>query len=527
MKKAVSGRLEISAVRMILVVIAAVCACGHGYAQGESFAEFRKKMLSDYNDFRSSVFENYDKFLEGAWSNYEQIKGEKSNPKPKPRVAPCVDEPEIKTPGMQAPVVEAPVAESPEKGLADNDGINGNGNREGVKDNGEGVSNRGGYGRENGENRENGRDGRTDRFRIGETELSVAHVDYNIANRLNTPQDFAAHWRGMAKSKLGEALLPEMKGLAERYGLNDYLLFEAVNAYVDARFPSAHSSARKSLAHYLLTGLGYDVRLGKTNRGTAMLLVPFRQMVYARPYLNIGGKKYFIFADSDVDLTQPDNLRISSCNLPTDADAGQALDLIIRDLRLPGDPQPFTVSHGGLTISGEFNKAIIPLLYRYPQMPTADYARSNVLPGVRERIVAQLKEQLEPMEKKEAVDRLLQFVQSGFEYATDEDFHGFEKPYFLEETLFYPKNDCEDRAIFYTYLLWEVLGVPNQLICFPGHESASVALEEGPARKGRVSSYTNGGATYYISDPTYIGAVTGMCMPDYEHETPTVDYSYK
>lgn len=62
---------------------------------------------------------------------------------------------------------------------------------------------------------------------------------------------------------------------------------------------------------------------------------------------------------------------------------------------------------------------------------------------------------------------LLQFVQSGFSYATDDAFHGFEKPYFLEENLFYPKNDCEDRAIFYTYLLWNALGVENQLLCFP------------------------------------------------------------
>lgn len=495
--------------RVILGAFLAVCPLAQVVGQGESFAEFRKKMLGDYNDFRSSIFENYDKFLEEAWSNYEQVKGEKSNPKPKPRMAPVADAPAPEIPAAVVPEVSVPVAEapagpapvSPEPVAAEKP----RDERRPAPECGAGA----------------------DRFLLGDTELGVAHVDYNIAGRLNSPHDYAAHWRGLAKSGLADRLLPDFRELAKKYGLNDYLLFEAVNSYVDARFPKTHSSARKSLAHYLLAGLGYDVRLGKNNAGTAMLLVPFRQMVYARPYLNIGGKRYFIFADESVDLTQPDNLRISSCDIPADASAGSDLDLIIRDLRLPYQPMEYVVSHGGLTIKGELNKAVIPLLYRYPQMPTADYARSNVLPGVRESIVAQLKDQLDPMERAEAVDRLLQFVQSGFEYATDEDFHGFEKPYFLEETLFYPKNDCEDRAIFYTCLLWEVLGVPNQLICYPGHESASVALGSAPKGGHRTVSYKVGDTVYYISDPTYIGSVTGMCMPDYEHEKPVVDYSYE
>ena len=88
--------------------------------------------------------------------------------------------------------------------------------------------------------------------------------------------------------------------------------------------------------------------------------------------------------------------------------------------------------------------------------------------------------------------------------------------------LFYPKNDCEDRAIFYTYLLWEVLGIPNQLICYPGHESASVSL----STPVKGISYSHSGKTFYISDPTYIGSVTGQCMPDFEQTAPEIDFTY-
>lgn len=55
--------------------------------------------------------------------------------------------------------------------------------------------------------------------------------------------------------------------------------------------------------------------------------------------------------------------------------------------------------------------------------------------------------------------------------------HGFEKPYFIEEWLYYPQNDCEDRAVFYTYMLWNVLDVENQMLTYPGHESSSVRLD--------------------------------------------------
>lgn len=181
------------------------------------------------------------------------------------------------------------------------------------------------------------------------------------------------------------------------------------------------------------------------------------------------------------------------------------------------------MSHGDIEIHGETNELLYPILYKYPQMPIGDYAESALMPSLRDDVVAQLREQLEGMPREQAVDALLQFVQSGFDYATDHDYHGFEKPYFFEEILFYPKCDCEDRVIFYTYLLWNVLGVENHLIAYPGHESAAVSLPGHAAG----DAYSYDGRTFLISDPTYIGAKTGMCMPDYRTITPEIDHIYK
>lgn len=501
--------------RMLAAAIAAAALfCPTLQAQTESFSDFRSRIMSDFKEFRSSVLENYDKFLEGAWEDFDQIKGEKSSSVPKPRKAPCVEPTSAPTIATSPEPTPAPKPKPKPKPKPTPDPV---------------IAKKPTpiptvpKSEKPTQTEPKPTPTETDRFTVADIPFEVAHINFNISNRLKNNQEYGAHWRGLVKTGLADRLIPEFRDMADRLGLNDYLTYLAVDAWANSRFPQAHSSSRKSLVHYMLTNMGYDVRLGTNRNGDALLLIPFKQMVYARPYLNIGGRKFFIFADDGVDLANPENLRISTCALPSDADTGNPLDLVLSELKLPSKPYHYNIHFGDIAIEGEMNGALMPLLYHYPQMPTADYARSSVLPDVRRHIVAQFKEQLAGMDEQTAVNKLLQFVQKGFEYATDEDFHGFEKPYFLEETLFYPKNDCEDRAIFYTYMLWEVLGIPNQLICYPGHESASVSLKT----QVKGSSYTNDGRTFYISDPTYIGSVTGQCMPSYEHTAPEIDYTYQ
>ena len=164
----------------------------------------------------------------------------------------------------------------------------------------------------------------------------------------------------------------------------------------------------------------------------------------------------------------------------------------------------------------------MPILYHYPQMPVEDFALSNVSPGLRENLTSQVRTQLSGIDGDAKVEALLKFMHNVFDYSTDEDFHGFEKPYFLEETLYYPKNDCEDRAIFYTWFLWNALGRKAQLITFPGHESATVEMDN-PVEG---TSYRFDGSVFYVSDTTFIVALTVMVMPAYIGRDPKVDYTF-
>ena len=138
-------------------------------------------------------------------------------------------------------------------------------------------------------------------------------------------------------------------------------------------------------------------------------------------------------------------------------------------------------------------------------------------------MVEQIRTQVAGLDEQDAANRILRFIQKGFPYATDDEQFKREKYFYFEETLYYPLCDCEDRAIFYAYLVHEILGLDVHLIQFPGHECTAVAFNQ-PVANG--TSYEYKGKTYYICDPTYIGARIGRCMPSYAKESPQIEVWY-
>ena len=478
----------------------------------KSFEEFRSSLKKDYKDFRKGILADYDKFLEGIWQDFEAFKGEQRDTMPKPKTAPVADPLSIpkvdptlkpKRPKKETPVSQPEVKPQPKPKPKPQ-----------PKPTPQPKP----------QPQPKPAPSPADNFEFEFFGIPTKGPQPQITLLpCNGRGDFAEQWRDLSKSLHTPALIKSLKETAERYALNDYLTYELVAAYVGTAYSSSTQHARHALAHYLLANMGYDVRVAMTGDDSAVLLMALDEMVYRRPYLTIDNTKYHVFELGQTDGAQTPFGSISTCSLPADADKGKRFGLIITDLNLPENPVPFSLSGCGLKVEGTTNGNIKEMLYRYPQMPMGDYARSTVLSPVRQQIVEQLRNQLDSIDGREAANRLLQFVQEITDYATDGAFHGFEKPYFMEEMLIYPKSDCEDRAITYTYLLTNVLGLENQLIAYPGHESASVCLDD----EQNGDSYEYEGKRFYISDPTYIGSVTGMCMPEYKDVMPTVDFHAK
>lgn len=477
----------------LMFVAASFCAvrADDEFNPTKSFADFRRNMLQEYSSFRDGVLKDYDKFLEQAWIEYDKHKGEDRYSVPKPKKPAVADnsvtgsisylstpEPQPETtPEVAAEdvAVEFPVLESPIKFEIDFFGI----------------------------------------------PVEIADINIDYEPRLANPKEYGKFWRTLARGEKIYGLIGEFQRAASELQLNDYLTYELVSSYVRQRYGDAHSSVQTALVHFILANMGFDARVAADDSGEGLLLLPFDRMVYARPYLMVDGKRYYVYC-TDGSYPQS-NTRIITYPLPGGAAAGATIGLTLSQLNIPVKNKTFNLSFGGLELNGEVNENIFPIVYRYPQMDIGEYAKINLDPELRRELIGQLKTQLASKSRLDAVNELLQFTQSAFEYATDDEAHGFEKPYFLEEILFYPQCDCEDRVIFYSYMLWNVLNVENQMITFPGHESAAVRLKD-PLQG---DSYRFQGSTFYISDPTYIGAVTGQCMPDFRAEKPKLEYHYR
>lgn len=550
----------------------------------QSFQEFRKQIFDDYENFRKTILDHYADFLNGTWHEYEPLLPLERDNTPKPMAVPDVNltKPSVSPKGMPSPKLAAlppsarpiPVPEQePEQEPEPEEPVNTNPFGDDVpktivppeagKEVPPSLKVRPDLGapllaslpesvRPVPKISADGTDptlstnvGVPDDARLGEVDLKpifipneeeesaegkepvnfygmeilVPQVDFQIMRSFSSVADFARNWKLLEEQDVKDDLLDALKPKMESLGLNDYLTYEFLCAYMDSKFPEAASAPKMSVVHYLLSQMGYSARIGMAVRsGDPVILMPMKQKVYGKMYMPIDGETHYLMTAPDANVA---GQGIATCDLPKLANSGKKFDLVVNGLNLPVKEHEFEVSYGGITLSGVVNENLMPVVYRYPQMETADYAASELDGGLRKSLVEQIKAQLGDKDKLTATNNLLQFIQSGFEYATDDDFHGFEKPYFLEENFYYPKNDCEDRAMLYTYMLWNALGVENQLLFFPGHESASVSLD------GNITgtSYEHEGKRYFISDPTYIGSRTGQCMPQYESTAPVIDRS--
>lgn len=244
-------------------------------AQNEtsSFDEFRKSILNGYNSYRSEILSRYSRYLDSLWVEYPQYSGVVRNPFPKPKDIPVVEGTDSK------PISKVP--STPDKS-PDVDGT---------------LT----------QPQNNPLPQEKDKIAISfyGIPLSMSDVNYEIPDNISRATT-SSLWDYMYSDDFVRPVIKEIKRLAEELNLNDYLIFELTRRYVDTKFCNHTPFSRNTLKHFLLLNMGYDARLAETKSGISLILLPFKQMVFARPFLNINDKKYFVF--SDVPLNQKDSI---------------------------------------------------------------------------------------------------------------------------------------------------------------------------------------------------------------------------
>ncbi len=507
-----------------------LCAMTPVYAAPpKGFEEFRKGLFDDFNSFKSRILEHYSDFLDGTWHEYESLEAMSKFTEPKPSEMPVADFLETEEADDQRKQLmldfgfrKADLQEmAPKIDPAYLSWMRRAGNLYNAAPAEEEASAE--PGPEGDIVTRRGFATATDDevFNFYGMKFALPKVSFAIADSVVSTSDYARQWDSLVESNVADTLIEGIKGVQEVTGLSDYLIFKMIMAYADGKFPHANDASKMSLTHYLLTHMGFGVRLAMDNNLLPYMLIPFEEQVFGRSALRLE-QPYYVFSTPGREATK--RMGLMTPDLPSDGETGKAMKLRMNGVKLPYNPYYYSFAYGDLRLEGEMNQNVIPMLYRYPQMNTGGFADSCILPEMRQDVVRQVKEQLGDMDPLQAADKLLAMIQFGFTYSTDEDFHGFEKPYFFEESLFYPKCDCEDRAVFYSYLLWNALGLEADLIAYPWHEATAIKAEKV---WGGNEHYTKETDKYFISDPTYQGAPTGQCMRRFSGVEPVIDLSYK
>lgn len=289
--------------------------------------------------------------------------------------------------------------------------------------------------------------------------------------------------------------------------LCDWGYVHFVKDFADAFFSGKAHDESCIMQMFILAQSGYNMRIGRTD-DRLVLLFPSDCEIFGYPYISIGNTDYYIAALIDPDRT------VSVFEMPFPGE--QEFSLAIRnipDLAVSySEPRTLHSEKYGISVNLRINENLIDFYDEYPLGRNWDiYSTAAMSAFSRQQLYPVLSTAVSGKPESEAVHILLDFVQTAFDYKTDDEQFGYERPLFADETLFYPYSDCEDRAILFSVLVREIAGLDVVLLHYPGHLAAAVRFNENVSGDYIVLD----GQKFVVCDPTYIGAGIGESMPDY------------
>ena len=281
-----------------------------------------------------------------------------------------------------------------------------------------------------------------------------------------------------------------------------------------AFFPAEQQDEARLLQIYLLTQSGYKVRIARTGEQLTLLL-PYKEKAYDMynySYLNLKGEKYYIV---DPLLHQKHSFHVFEREFPGEQPFSlQILEQPLLDFS-PSEPRRLASKrYPEISVEVTVNRNLIDFYKDYPQSSAWDvYVRASLDEDVKETLYPVLQKAIAGKSKADAANVLINFVQTAFEYKTDRDQFGKGQwAFFPDETFYYPYSDCEDRAILYSALVRELLGVDVVLLHYTDHLATAVCFgDDVPGDYFMIE-----GRRYVVCDPTYINANIGESMPRYK-----------
>ena len=270
------------------------------------------------------------------------------------------------------------------------------------------------------------------------------------------------------------------------------------------------------LGAFLMNQSGFRIRMGRSGNDSIHLLIATTDDMFNRKYWQMDGTRYYLAGDNSVT-----GLYVFDTEFPNE----QSLRLSVEKEQLfvkknTPDKTLRPKRNKDIAITSSVNENALDFYKDYPASHIRNnqysqwyhYAKATIGQDAKNQIYPELKAAIEGKTQAQAANVIIDFVQTAFEYKTDDEVWGYERTFFPEETLYYPYCDCEDRAILFSRLVRDLLGLDVILVYYPGHLATAVCFSEDVAGDHLVVRDKK----YVICDPTYIGASIGMTMPGME-----------
>lgn len=349
--------------------------------------------------------------------------------------------------------------------------------------------------------------------------VTVRYYGTNIS--VNFPEDDNFHISALKEKSLAEAwkllstekynvVVNNVLGMREKLNLCDWAYVLVLQSITEKQYGKSNEAVFMQV--YLMTQSGYRVRMAYSQlQAKLYLLIASQYNICSMPYVRENNERFYIMNDKNVnDLHICPAKYEKERSLCMQIGADQHLSLQTTDMRK-------LTSKRGLTASVCVNKNNIDFFNTYPRAyingdvttTWLAYANTPMEKSVRDQLYPLLKKNTQGLSERDAVGLILNWVQTAFEYEYDDKVWGGDRPFFPSETLYYPYCDCEDRAILFSRIVRDVLGLDVVLLYYPGHLASAVAFTQNV--NGDYLSYN--GRKYTVCDPTYINAGVGMTMP--------------
>ncbi|WP_288844541.1 hypothetical protein [uncultured Alistipes sp.] len=463
----------------------------------QSFEEYRRQALSDFDSYkaeeirkfkayRDKVNAEYAEYMRRAWSEYKALPADPVPPRPEPP-KPVVKDPDTKPSNapipfdnilpMPAPVLPPqPVAPLPvpEKPVRPSFSFAFYGTPCTV--------------------------GLEERHRF-----SLAGVDENKV---------AEAWE-LLSSDTYLSVVAECLSWRDRLQFCDWGYVRFLERMTTSFFGTDKPNEACLLQMYILTQSGYKVRIARAD-DRLVLLLPSKNNIYEYAYLHIGGCKYYV-ADASMRQKQ---FYVFDREFPKEQ---------FFSLRIPREPllsmraayarQLTAKRYLEVSANVATNRNLIDFYDDYPLTDAWNiYAEASLSASVKKQLYPVLQKAIAGKNKVAAANILIDWVQTAFDYRTDDEQFGQERPLFADETLYYPYSDCEDRAILYAILIRDLLGLDVVLLHYPEHLATAVCFGDDTSGDHLMID----GRKYIVCDPTYIGASIGETMPQYKQTRASV-----